>query len=186
MFLKKANTLILIFIISIFIVKINSEDLLFEDFSSFNEKNWEFISDRVMGGISSGNYQIISENKESFLRLKGFVSIENNGGFIQVRKVLTGKKILKFIGVEVKCRGNDANYFIHIRTKFTLLPWQYYQGKFYASSNWKSIKIDLKSFKGSGSLLPKRINSQHIKSIAIVAYGREHRVRLDVSEIKFY
>ena len=54
--------------------------------------------------------------------------------------------------------------------------------QYYKTSN----TIDLKSFKGSGSLLPKRINSQHIKSIAIVAYGREHSVRLDVSEIKFY
>ena len=47
-------------------------------------------------------------------------------------------------------------------------------------------KLDLTKFSRSGALLPKKINSKHIISIAIVAFGKKHRVNLDISEIAFY
>jgi len=165
-------------------IKLDSEEILFENFIPKNK--WEFISDQVMGGVSFGNYQIISDGEQNFLRLRGFVSLDNNGGFIQVRKNLTKFEHNNIKGIKIKSRGNNTHYFIHIRTKFTLLPWQYYQGKFFASNGWKNEKIDLTNFKASGNLLPKRINPKHIKSIAIVAFGREHEVNLEVSEIRFY
>ena len=89
-------------------------------------------------------------------------------------------------GIKIKSRGNDIEYFIHIRTKFTLLPWQYYQGKFSVNSEWQEIKINLLEFKRSGALLPKYIKPQHILSVALVAFGKKHRVNLEVSEIAFY
>ena len=49
------------------------------------QKEWEFISDQVMGGISSGKLDLINSQEESFIRLSGTVSTENNGGFIQYR-----------------------------------------------------------------------------------------------------
>ena len=63
--------------------------MIFEDFSEKSgESKWEFISDQVMGGISSGSFNILKEKNISFLRMKGNVSLENNGGFIQVRKLV--------------------------------------------------------------------------------------------------
>ena len=72
--------------------------MIFEDFSeNIGESNWEFISDQVMGGISSGSFNILKEKNISFLRMTGKVSLENNGGFIQVRKLVDVpiKKILQ-------------------------------------------------------------------------------------------
>ena len=69
---------------------------------------------------------------------------------------------------------------------FTLLPWQYYQGKFAVNSKWQEIKINLSDFKRSGVLLPQYIKPQHILSVALVAFGKKHRVNLEVSEIAFY
>ena len=93
---------------------------------------------------------------------------------------------MNFKGITINSRGNDKEYFIHIRTKFTLLPWQYYQGNFSVNSEWQEIKINLSEFKRSGVLLPKYIKPQHILSVAIVAFGKKHRVNLEVSEIAFY
>ena len=118
--------------------------------------------------------------------MTGFVSLENNGGFIQVRKKLKNMQDMNFKGIKVNSRGNDKEYFIHIRTKFTLLPWQYYQGKFSVNSEWQEIKINLSEFKRSGVLLPQYIKPQHILSVALVAFGKKHRVNLEVSEIAFY
>ena len=73
-----------------------------------------------------------------------------------------------------------------MRTKFTILPWQYYQGKIKASENWEEININLSDFNRSGRLLPKRIDPSKVTSIALVAFGREHEVKLDVEQINFY
>ena len=48
---------------------------------------WTAISDQVMGGISEVNFYEIEEDGETFYRLEGNVSTENNGGFIQSRAV---------------------------------------------------------------------------------------------------
>ena len=185
MFIKKFNTFILIILILI-TKKLYAEKMLIDNFNNDNQENWEFISDQVMGGVSFGNYEILNEGNTSFLKLTGFVSLENNGGFIQVRKKLKNMLDMNFKGIKINTRGNYIEYYIHIRTKFTLLPWQYYQGKFSVDGKWREIKINLSEFKRSGVLLPKYIKPQHILSVALVAFGKKHRVNLEVSEIAFY
>ena len=46
--------------------------------------NWEFVSDTVMGGVSKGSVadEIVGGCDATVLR--GTVSLENNGGFIQM------------------------------------------------------------------------------------------------------
>ena len=41
--------------------------------------DWTAISDQVMGGISEVNFYEIEEDGETFYRLEGNVSTENNG-----------------------------------------------------------------------------------------------------------
>ena len=185
MFIKKVNTLILIILI-LFTKKFYAEEMLIDNFNNDNHENWEFISDQVMGGVSFGSHQILNEENTFFLKLTGFVSLENNGGFIQVRKKIDNLNNEKFQEIKLKCRGNNNQYFIHIRTKFTILPWQYYQLGFFVSDSWNEIKLDLNDFKRSGKILPKSIKSNHITSIALVAFGKQQRVNLEVSEIIFY
>ena len=141
---------------------------------------------KLSNEAADGLNNIVLLGNLSFLKLTGFVSLENNGGFIQVRKKIKGLKNKNFKGIKINSRGNDKEYFIHIRTKFTLLPWQYYQGKFSVNSEWQEIKINLSEFKRSGVLLPQYIKPQHILSVALVAFGKKHRVNLEVSEIAFY
>ena len=164
-----------------------SKEMIFEDFSKINvESNWEFISDQVMGGISSGSFNILKETNIRFLRMTGKVSLENNGGFIQVRKLVDFpiKKNIK--GIRLKAKGNKEDYFIHLRTKFTILPWQYYQLKFTVDEKWKSYNLNIDEFSRCGSLLPIIINPKHIKSIAVVAFGKKYDVNIDIAEISFF
>ena len=51
---------------------------------------------------------------------------------------------------------------------------------------WKIIKIPYSAFKRSGVMLSKVIDPNNIISIAIVAYGYEHKVMVDVENISFY
>ena len=67
--------------------------LIIDNFSSRDGKSsfgtyWQILSDNVMGGISKGRAYLIpsQEGAERFvLKMMGDVSLENNGGFIQVR-----------------------------------------------------------------------------------------------------
>ena len=85
-----------------------------------------------------------------------------------------------FSFIEINVRGNPGIYFIHIRTGMTILPWQFYAGKFSVSENWKRIIVKLSDFKKSNFYQPSRFSPSDIKSIAFVAYGRDFDARLDV------
>ncbi len=186
MFLYIKNNTIFIIINFFFLNNIYSDDYMFENFDNKNRGNWEFISDNVMGGVSFGKIDFLSENNQHFIRMTGFVSLENNGGFIQVRRKVSSKKYDIKNGIRLIVRGNDMNYYVHLRTKFTLLPWQYYQAKIKVTESWQEASLNIKNFKPSGFLLPKYINKKNITSIAIVAFGKEHQARIDVKKIMFY
>ena len=186
MLFKKKKT-IFIFLVCLLLVKnVSSNILMFENFNKKNSNKWEFISDQVMGGISFGKNVFLSENNIDFMRMSGYVSLENNGGFIQVRRKIEKTNISKLNGFKLKIRGNNSDYYLHLRTKFTILPWQYYQAKIKVNSEWTKTSVDLENFYRSGKLLPKKIKPSHIKSIAIVAFGREHKVQVDLDEIFLY
>ena len=150
----------------------------------FNHK-WEFVSDNVMGGKSVGKLKINNDEGEMFYRLKGKVSTENNGGFIQFRsKIEISDTSLK--GIKFKVRGNGEKYFVHVRTPFTFLPWQYYFYPFYTQKEWTEIKFLISDFKKSHKLQPSEFLSTKIKSIAFVAFGQDYNAELDIKDLEFF
>ena len=150
----------------------------------FNHK-WEFVSDNVMGGKSVGNLKINNDEGEMFYRLKGKVSTENNGGFIQFRSKIEISDI-SLKGIKFKVRGNGEKYFVHVRTPFTFLPWQYYFYPFYTQKEWTEIKFLLSDFKKSHKLQPSEFLSTKIKSIAFVAFGQDYNAELDIKDLEFF
>ena len=64
--------------------------MIFEDFTSDAAERWDYVADRVMGGVSSGEAQIVRDGADSAVHLTGTVSTDNNGGFIQVRHRFAG------------------------------------------------------------------------------------------------
>ena len=86
--------------------------------------NWSAISDNVMGGISEVNFYEVDDGSDKFYRLEGNVSTENNGGFIQSRVGLN-IKTENYSGIRIKIRGNNNEYFVHLRAP-RMMPWNYY------------------------------------------------------------
>ena len=159
-------------------------EIIFAD--KFNQKNeWNFITDQVMGGISTGTYNYKKINNDNVIKITGNVSTKNNGGFIQVRRNLYNINLTNAKNVKVIAKGNNEKYFIHLRTNFTLLPWQYYQSSFTVKKDFKNFILPILNFKKSGFLLPDKINPKNIKSIGIVAFGKDYKAELIVKEISF-
>ena len=66
-----------------------AQTILFDDFTDKPAERWEFITDQVMGGVSTGNVSFMTEEGPNYARMTGTVSLQNNGGFIQFRRRVT-------------------------------------------------------------------------------------------------
>ena len=176
-------TVLLILGIPSFVWASNS---LIEDFKSQPETRWRFISDTIMGGVSTGKIGFLEDNGDAYARMTGNVSTENNGGFIQFRMKLPKPLPEKSLGLRLAVRGNAQRYFVHLRTAGTFLPWQYYQSGFDVSNGWAEVLLPFKEFKASGAFLKSTPSPEDLQSVGIVAFGRNHEAEIDVREVSYF
>ena len=160
--------------------------MMTEDFSEGDMARWSFFTDQVMGGVSTGQAGLETDGVETFLRLQGRVSTQNNGGFIQARWDLSRPVPDNARGVEIEVRGNGQAYYLHLRTRGTRLPWQFYQAPFEASKDWAVLRIPFAQFAAKGRLLGKTFAPGAITSLAVAAYGRDHEADVSVRHVGFY
>ena len=157
----------------------------------FNETSlWRYIGDSVMGGISTGSiFFETNEQGERTACLNGSVSTANNGGFIQMRKEInrSDREELKDVSaVVIEARGNDEEYFVHIRTKGMLMPWTYYYVSFIATSEFREFVFPLDQFKRSGRFLGRNFpRGRELKSIGLVAFGKDYEAQLCSKKVSF-
>ena len=150
-------------------------------------QKWSFFTDRVMGGLSEGQATISYIDKIKCYQMTGNVTTENNGGFIQIQTKLNPLiNINNYKGIYLKVYGNNNNYSLHIRTKLTVAPWQYYSYSFDAKNRWVKIKAPFKDFKKSNFYQPKKLTNQKIKSIGLVAAFNNFYANVCLAEIGFY
>ena len=155
--------------------------------TSLQGHKWKFFTDGVMGGKSSGRTRIEEYKDKKCYRMTGNVTTENNGGFIQMR--ITIDPLISssdYEGIYISAFGNNHKYSIHIRTPFTLAPWQYYYSNFLLKNNWSKFELPFKNFKKSNLYQPKNLIGNKIKSIGIVAGFDNFYADIAVSEIGFY
>ena len=186
-------TFLLTFLLNLYyVLPTNSADIkkIIDDFTDNPERRWQFYTDQVMGGVSEGMASVRSGLEGPYVRLEGLVSTANNGGFIQIRtKITDGVKNAE--GILLKVRGNGENYYIHLNTNETIfLPQQYryyYQAIFPTSKDWTEVKLPFSTeFKRSNAKLNKSFHGNQIRTIGILAYGKDHNALLEVSYLSFY
>lgn len=167
--------------------------LLVDDFSNDRSiqktgSGWEFLSDRVMGGLSVGRIEYGTMDGRTCLHLVGSVSLENNGGFIQARGTLgSGRRNLDahaYKGIKLFVKGNRETYAVHLRTRDTRVPWQYYEADFSTNGEWQEIQIPFTKFKPNS--LRKPLNTKALTTLAVVAKGRKFDADILVDNIAFY
>jgi len=135
-----------------------------------SEFDWTYLADTVMGGVSEGQARL----EGGVLRLTGSVSTANRGGFIQARTALPEGLPDGTAAIRLRVRGNGERYFVHLRTTRTRLPWQYYQQGFDTGPDWAELRLPLSGFSRSGRMMAGAVSPGEVRSIGLVAYGREH------------
>ena len=152
-----------------------------DDFSGNPASRWAFFTDRVMGGVSDGQTSFV----DATLRLTGTVSTANNGGFIQARLTLEQRLPESATALVLRVRGNGERYFVHLRTGGTLLPWHYYQAPFETAADWTEVRVPLTAFEASTRMVRTRPDPASVRSVAVVAYGRDHAADLSVDWVGY-
>lgn len=163
----------------------HGETVMTRNLQAAADLSWTYLADNVMGGVSKGQSSMGEDGGQSFVRLSGDVSTENRGGFIQIRTMIDPLEP-DIQGLVLKVRGNGERYFIHLRTRATRLPWQYYQAGFETGPEWREIRLPWSAFEPSGRLLPGRVAAETIKSVGLVAFGKDHLADVSLAEIGLY
>jgi hypothetical protein len=82
--------------------------------------NWRLFTDQVMGGVSKGTMVRESVAGRAAIRMRGDVSLKNNGGFIQIVLDLSPNGCVvdasAWSGIEIDVFGNAEVYNVHLRT----------------------------------------------------------------------
>ena len=154
--------------------------------SPTSANDWQFVSDRVMGGVSSGEVSVSLEGGTPLVQMTGDVSTENNGGFIQVRQQFSGGWPEDTHGLRISAKGNDQTYYVFLRTEGLSRVWYSYRFAFDVSNDWAEFEMALDKFKPSHEGMPKAFKPEIIKSIGFVAYGRDHEADLTVRRVELY
>ncbi|MFG6511364.1 MULTISPECIES: CIA30 family protein [unclassified Sulfitobacter] len=107
--------------------------------------DWEFVSDTVMGGVSSGAVAEEIVGGRSATVLRGTVSLENNGGFIQMAFDLhedgADVDVSAWDGIEMDVYGDGGTYDVRLRTARLTKPWQSFRADFVGYPTGKRLRF---------------------------------------------
>lgn len=148
---------------------------------------WRLVTDQVMGGVSKGDLVVDNNKSRRCLCMRGNVSTDNNGGFVQIALDLANGESFDasaYSGVEISVSGNNERYNVHFRTADLWLPWQSYRFSFIARPEWQIIRIpfaDIVPYRTTA-----RFRKDKLKRIGLVGIGRNFRADLCVALVKFY
>ena len=121
--------------------------IIFDFNKTSNIKNWIVIDDVVMGGKSSGSFNLNSDGYGVFV---GDISLENNGGFSSVRYRFEKILINKSTKISIRIKGDGKKY--QFRIKSNSGDYYSYISPFSTTGEWQEIEIPLKdmypSFRG--------------------------------------
>lgn len=171
-------------LVSASVLSFASGSVMAENFIQTSQ--WSYFSDTVMGGVSEGTAKFNSKGPNKTIQLVGEVSTANNGGFIQVRSSLPPGLAKGKTGIKLKVKGNGEQYYLHIRNSSSRLPWHYYQQGFETTGSWTEVKLPFAAFTKSASLLRSVMNQETIKTIGIIAYGKNYSADIYVMSLEFY
>ncbi|WP_299564123.1 CIA30 family protein [uncultured Sulfitobacter sp.] len=149
--------------------------------------DWEYVSDTVMGGVSTGEVTHRPVAGRPAARLTGAVSLDNNGGFIQMAfDVADGQTVDASVweGIEFEVRGNAATYEMRLRTDQLARPWQSFRAAFDAPTEWSVRRLPFDIFEPHRTDV--RFDSARLRRIGVLAIGSEMEADIAICETRFY
>lgn len=149
---------------------------------------WDCVADTVMGGVSEGavTQQVVDGRPAT--RLTGHVSLENDGGFLQMAFDLgpdrRGVDLSAWEGVELEIRGDGQSYDLRLRTDDLSRPWQSFRAGFTAPGRWACLRFPFARMEPHRT--EARFDPARLRRLGVVAVGRETDVDIAVCAVRLY
>lgn len=144
---------------------------------------WEYVADRVMGGVSAGEMRMHEVSGRQAAHLTGQVSLDNNGGFIQMAFDYRGDAS-GWTGIEMDVLGNDEAYELRLKTTALTRPWQSYRAIFKAPGVWTTLRVPFAELEAYRTSAPFDANA--LRRIGVLAVGRVFTADVAVSDVRLY
>jgi hypothetical protein len=149
--------------------------------------NWQLFTDQVMGGVSKANMTRDVITGRPAIRMSGDVSLENNGGFVQIALDLSpdGRAVDASVwsGIELDIFGNGEDYAVCLRTDELTRPWQSYRQIITANAEWRAVQLPFDHFVPYRTDVP--LDPHRLRRIAVVAIGRAFSADLALGGLRF-
>lgn len=148
---------------------------------------WRLFTDSVMGGVSQARLDEDSHAGEPCLRLRGTVSLENNGGFVQMSLDLAERGLFDargWRGLALRVRGNGERYNVHLRTGDLDRPWQSYRASFTATPEWQTVELPFERFEAHRTEAPLAL--ARLTRVGLLGIGRAFEADLCLGELALY
>lgn len=150
--------------------------------------SWEYVSDRVMGGVSEGQLHLETVEGQKAARLTGRVSLDNNGGFVQMAfDVAEDGGVLEasdWTGIALDVLGNGERYEIRLRTRELTRPWQSFRVEIVAKSTWQTLYLPFEDFEAHRT--QASFDLAGLRRIGVLGIGRVFDADIAVSGVRFY
>ena len=149
---------------------------------------WRVVTDRVMGGVSAARMGRETRDGRECLCLHGEVSLENNGGFVQLSLDLAPDggtlDASAYAGVELLVHGNGERYGVHLKTADLTAPWQSYRAEVRADPQWRTVRLAFADFAPHRTAAP--LDTRRLRRLGLVAIGRAFSARICVAGAALY
>ncbi len=146
--------------------------------------DWEYVADSVMGGVSAGQMTQEMVQGRMAVRLRGDVSLDNNGGFVQIATDLPDFDASGWDGITLDVCGNSETYDIRLRTDQLTRPWQSFRAEFTATPAWQSLRFRFVDFVAHKHDI--RFDASALRRVGILAIGRVFTADVAIAGLGLY
>ena len=153
----------------------NEEAVLsLSEFRADETAAWRSVNDVVMGGRSASR---LSATDDGTGRFEGTVSLENNGGFASVRRMVGPVDLGDFAGLALRVRGDGRRYRLRLRTdeRYDGIAWQ---ARFDAPSDaWTVVTLPFgefaPSYRGRRPVGAGPLDTRHVTQLGLMIADRQ-------------
>ncbi len=149
---------------------------------------WEYVADTVMGGVSAGGIAPALIDGRQAMRLTGRVSLDNDGGFVQMAADLrpdgSAFDASGYDGLVCTLWGDGQTYDIRLRTTDLTRPWQSYRVAVVATPAWQTLHLPFTGFEAHRT--DHAFDPQRLRRVGILSIGQAGDADVAVADLGFY
>ncbi|MDR9419828.1 CIA30 family protein [Gracilimonas sp.] len=172
------------FLIGIILITLTMNSQTIVDLTTSSDlQNWRIVDDVVMGGRSSGNFELTAAGHG---RYTGEISLKNNGGFSSLRYTFPRMNVSPDNHIRLRIKGDGKKYQFRVKNNRRIRHSYVYE--FASSGKWETVNIPLQEmypvFRGRNLELPDFDHNSIEELIILIGNKKPESFELLIDKIE--